>query len=518
LIASLANALPPPHRFLPRGELAGEIEWAKNRMISPAGYLEGLAREAHAPPLPAELMLRIFEGYELRRERTGRIDFEDMLGLAIRLMHRFPAAAKEIRDRHRAFTVDEYQDVNPLQQALLEAWLGDRTDVCVVGDDYQTIYAFTGASPRYLLGFPDRYPDATIVRLEQNYRSTPQILAVANALTPELGGFAKTLRATHPDGPNPTARPFAEPAAEVTFVVEEVRRLHAQAIPLEDIAVLYRINARSEPYEEAFAAAGLPYQVRDGSFLRRPGPRAVVARLRRTSAPVVDAVTAVTDALGYDPDSDPDADDEVTRQADLGRMRTLAAEFASAAPDADVAAFLSELAGRFAAERTGRGVNLLTLHRAKGLEFTAVFLPRLIAGELPFKRGRAEADPSEERRLLYVGITRARRHLYLSWSRDARSAPSPFLRELGVTSPPPARPGRSAGTPAGGPVFDRLREWRRRRAAADGVPAYVVFHDRTLEEIAKARPDSRAALSEISGVGPAKLDRYAEEVLAVLAT
>ena len=301
LIASLANGLPPPHKFMPRGELAGEIEWAKNRMMSPNTYREGLAREGHEPPIPAELMHGIFDGYERRKERTGRIDFEDMLGFAVRLFDEHPEAAAEVRARHHAITVDEYQDVNPLQQALLEAWLGGREDVCVVGDDYQTIYAFTGASPRYLIGFPERYPDAHVVRLQENYRSTPQILAVANALTPALGGFEKTLTPTLPDGPNPTARACSDAEAEVSFVVGEVRRLRDEGMPLEEMAVLYRINARSEPYEEAFAAAGLPYQVRDGAFLRRPGPRSVMARLRKASGGVAETVEAVTDALGYDP-------------------------------------------------------------------------------------------------------------------------------------------------------------------------------------------------------------------------
>ena len=522
LIASLANGLPPPHRFMPRGELAGEIEWAKNRLISPDTYVIGLAREKHEPPIPTELMHGIFDGYERRKERTGRIDFEDMLGFAVRMFDEHPEAAAEIRARHHALTVDEYQDVNPLQQALLERWLGGRDDVCVVGDDYQTIYAFTGASPRYLVGFPARYPGAHVVRLQENYRSTPQILAVANALTPALGGFEKTLTPTLPDGPNPTARPCADADAEVAFVIGEVERLRTEGVPLEEIAILYRINARSEPYEEAFAAAGLPYQVRDGAFLRRPGPRSVVARLRKAAGGVAETVEAVTDALGYDPRAAPEADDEVTRQADLARLRALAVEFAAAHPEADVPDFVTELSARFAVERTGRGVNLLTYHRAKGLEFDAVFLPRLLAGELPFKRGRAEADPAEERRLLYVGITRARRFLFLSWPRDAKSSPSPFLRELGVSSPAPSPPAAAARprvpiAVGDGPLFDRLKEWRRGRARADGVPAYVVFHDRTLAAIADARPRDWADMAAISGVGGKKLDLYAEEVLQIVA-
>jgi DNA helicase-2/ATP-dependent DNA helicase PcrA len=521
VIASLANALPPPHRFLPRRELAGEIEWAKNRLITPSRYLAELGD--HEPPIPADLMHRIYEGYERRKASMGRLDFEDMLGLALRLFDEHPDAAEQVRARFAAFTVDEYQDVNRLQAGLLERWLGDRDDLCVVGDDYQTIYAFTGASPSHLLGFTTRFPHATVVRLEENYRSTPEVLELANRLATRLGGFRKTLRATRPWGPPPVARAAPDEGAEIAAVVGAVRRLSTEeAVPLEEIAVLYRINARSEPFEEAFAAAGIPYQVRDGSFLRRPGARSVLQRLRRAGAgSVADAVVAITDQLGFDPEAAPDADEEVTRQSDLGRMRALASEFERAHPGGDAAAFGAELARRFSAEHSGRGVNLLTYHRAKGLEFDAVFLPRLLDGELPFRSGRAKADPEEERRLLYVGITRARRYLFLTWPTDGRAHPSPFLDEMELAPSAPSRQ-RAARGPAvtvgrGGAVFDRLKEWRRKRAQADGVPAYVVFHDRTLAEIAERGCRDWADLAAISGVGPAKLERYADEVLAVVA-
>ena len=287
--------------------------------------------------------------------------------------------------------------------------------------------------------------------------------------------------------------------------------------------MLYRINARSEAFEEAFAQASIPYQVRDGAFLRRPGPRAVLAGLKRApSTGVAHAVLSITDGLGYAPDAEHDSDEEATRQADLGRMRQMAAEFETAAGgDATVAAFVDELTHRFAREREGRGVHLMTYHRAKGLEFDAVFLPRLLDGELPYRSKRSSADPEEERRLLYVGITRARTHLYLSWPRTAKTAPSPFLEEIGVKAPGPAKAaptrGPSVGMPRrGGALYDRLREWRRLRAKADGVPAYVVFHDATLEAIAREQPGDWADLAGIAGVGPAKLERYADEVLEVV--
>jgi DNA helicase-2/ATP-dependent DNA helicase PcrA len=523
VIASLANALPPPHRFLPRSELAGEIEWAKNRMTTPESYLDALSASGHQPPIPAELMLRVFEGYERRKLRAGRIDFEDMLALAVRLLDEHPPAAEEVRRRLEAFTVDEYQDVNALQQALLERWLGGRRDICVVGDDFQSIYGFTGATPDHLIGFPRRYPGALVVRLVENHRSSPQVLAVANALARGMSGIPKELRPTRPDGPAPTARALSDLAAETQFVVDRVEALRAQGVRLEEMAVLYRLNARSEAFEEAFAHAGIPYQVRDGAFLRRPGARSVLAVLRRARGPVLAAVEVATDSLGYSAEVEPDNDEEATRQADLARMRTLAAEFAAARPEGSLDEFTGELARRFSPEESGRGVNLLTYHRAKGLEFEAVILPRLLDGELPHRAGRNRAEPDEERRLLYVGVTRARRHLFLSWPADSRAGPSPFLAELGVVSEPAAPPrragvrtGPAAGAATADPLFDRLRAWRADRARTDGVPAYVVFHDATLHAIADGRPRDRAALARVSGVGPAKLERYADEVLAIL--
>ncbi|MGZ5307063.1 MAG: ATP-dependent helicase, partial [Actinomycetota bacterium] len=450
------------------------------------------------------------------------LDFEDMLGLAIQMFDTYPAATEAIRERFHAFTVDEFQDVNPLQAALLDRWLGERDDLCVVGDDYQTIYSFTGASPDHLLGFTERFPSATVVRLERNYRSTPEILGFANELAAHLGGFRKTLESTVEPGPPVIARPIHDVEEEVASVVQAVDKLRAEGLALEEMAVLYRINARSEAFEEAFADAGIPYQVRDGAFLRRPGPKAVLHRLKRPPAgSVTEVVNDVTDTLGFDPEIEPDADEEVTRQADLARVRALAEEFERAHDHGDVAAFVEELGRRFSAEHTGRGVNLLTYHRAKGLEFDAVFLPRLLDGELPFRSGRAKAAPDEERRLLYVGITRARTYLFLTWATDAKTKPSPFLDELGVRMPSAPRRKASARIrlpKAGGPVLERLKAWRKSRAKADGVPAYVIFHDETLEEIAELLPKDWADLAAISGVGPTKLERYGDEVLAVVAT
>ncbi|MGH2997427.1 MAG: ATP-dependent helicase, partial [Gaiellaceae bacterium] len=298
VLLPLARALPVPFRFRPLADLATEIEWAKNRRLTPATYRRSLGE--HEPPVPPDLMERVFRLYEERKVARGRIDFEDLLELAVRMYDEDPAALAGFRERYRAFTVDEYQDVNLLQQALLERWLGDRDDLCVVGDDYQSIYSFTGASPEHLLGMPGRLSGALVVRLESNYRSTPEILAVANRLVPGLAGSEKVLRAVLPTGPDPKVEPVVDRLAETVLVAEETRRLHeAEAVPWEEMAVLYRLNARSEDYEEALAQAGIPYQVRGGAFLARPAAQRTLRLLRgRPGAPAAAAVRETVDKQG----------------------------------------------------------------------------------------------------------------------------------------------------------------------------------------------------------------------------
>jgi DNA helicase-2/ATP-dependent DNA helicase PcrA len=500
-LKQLAGSLPAPFRFRSVADLATEVEWAKNRRLTPETYQRSL--DGHEPPIPADLMASIFRRYEQRKEEQGRIDFEDVLELAIRTFDEDEAALAEFRRRYRAFTVDEYQDVNLLQQSLLERWLGDRDELCVVGDDYQSIYSFTGATRRYLLEMPARFPGANVIRLEENYRSTPEIIALANRLVPKLAGARKTLRATRPAGREPVVEACPNVQAEAASLVEQASALQSEeGVAYEEMAVLYRINARSDEYEEAFSRAGIPYQVRGGAFLARPAARGTLRLLRRAAGTALtDAVRRAAEAQGFT-EVLPEGigDEETTRQNDLARLIRLAAEFDD--DGATVPDFLADLEERFGAEAQGRGVNLLTYHRAKGLEFEVVFLPNLVEGELPFKR----ADVAEERRLFYVGLTRAKRYLQVTWS----GKPSRFLEELGAIR-------EAEPFAAGNPVFAALKAWRLDRSKTDGVPAYVVFHDKTLEEIARRRPRDLAGLGAVPGIGPAKLDRYGDEVLAALA-
>ena len=502
IIGPLVRRLPAPFKFKTTKDVAGEIERAKNRRTTPDTYIDDL--DGHVPVLAPDVMVRVFAEYEKRKRG---LDFEDLLGEAIKAMER-PEVAERVRAKYKAFSVDEYQDVNLLQQTLLEAWLGGRDEVCVVGDDYQSIYGFTGATPDWLLSFEKRYPSATVITLTQNYRSTPQVLHVANRLTNGLGGRAKVLTATRPEGGDCSLSEYSTDEAEVRAIVAEIDRLASSGVAFEQMAILYRINARSEDYEEALAAARIPYQVRDGAFLRRPGPRAVLRQLERGREGSVEAVCR---SLGWDPDAEPEGNEEITRHADLSRLVALAEEF-----DGSTAEFVADLKRRFEDDENARGVVLSTYHRAKGLEWDAVFLPRLEEREMPFALSKQDEEVAEERRLLYVGITRARTYLRLSWAREREgknARPSRFLREIN----PAQKVSAPVEKPPDSELFLRLRAWRKRTADELDVPAYVVFHDKTLREICDREPKTLAELSRIAGIGPAKLDRHGPEVLAVVA-
>jgi len=501
----IGNSLPPPYKFRPAGDLATEVEWAKNRRLTPETYLEGLGE--HEPPIPSDLMRKVFRFYEAEKAERGFIDFEDLLELAVRLFDEDEQAVAQVRERYRAFTVDEYQDVNLLQQSLLDRWLGPSDELCAVGDDYQSIYAFTGATPAYLLGLPERFPNATVVRLEANYRSSPEVLSLANRIVPALGGAEKVLRASRDHGPEPVTRAFPTGELERAFVVDHVRELHEGGVPYEEIAVLCRTNARLADFEEPFHEARIPFQ--GAALLAREAARQLLKRLRQLKAtPVVAAAVRgyASDAGWVERPPDKLGERELVRQADLGRLVKLAGEFDDGVRT--TRDFIADLESRFSSTGPERkGVHLVTLHGAKGLEFEAVFVPRVEERELPIKLAKKPDEIADERRLFYVGMTRAKRHLALTWS----GKPSRFLAELGIETraPRPAEPDD--------PLYAALKRWRLQRATADDLPAYVVFHNSTLAEIAGRRPRDLSELGTVPGIGPAKLERYGRDVLRVVA-
>jgi DNA helicase-2/ATP-dependent DNA helicase PcrA len=558
ILAPLAATLPGGYRYLAVRDLAAEIEWAKARRISPATYLARVAAEGHDGPLPPDLMAGLYRRYESARERAGLIDFEDMLARTVELLETDQGAAAEVRDRYRWFSVDEYQDTNPLQQAVLDAWLGGRHDLAVVGDEDQTIYTFTGATSDYLTGFQARYPAASVVRLESNFRSTPQVLTLANrvlaagrAATDERAPGAverpaKRLVATLDGGPEPHIAGFDTDEAELRGITTAIRTLARDGTAHGEMAILVRTNAQLPALEAGLGAAGIPFHVRGERFFARPEVRRALrvaanldrpADVRRVAeAPPTSLPERLADAfereLGVRRADVPEADTARERHAAVVTLLELAEDLAAADPEADVAAFLIEVERRADAESGGAitGVELLTYHRAKGLEWDAVFLPALEDGTLPIRQASEPQELAEERRLLYVGITRARRHVWLSWARrrtaatgrEGRRSRSRFLDGLVPASVRSVRvvPAGPAARVAAGdrsPLSNALRAWRTARARADQIAPFIVFHDSTIEAIAERRPRTIPELRRVPGIGPMKLDRYGEEIVAIVA-
>ncbi|MBK3645612.1 ATP-dependent DNA helicase UvrD2 [Streptomyces sp. MBT33] len=579
---------------LDRGELrdvTGEIEWSKVTQTVPADYAAAAAKAGReSPRAPAEIA-QLYSVYEdLKRDRSV-IDFEDVLLLTVAVLQDRHDIAEQVRAQYQHFVVDEYQDVSPLQQRLLELWLGERDDLCVVGDASQTIYSFTGATPDHLLDFRTRHPGATVVKLVRDYRSTPQVVHLANGLLAQARGRAADHRlelvSQRATGPEPRYTEYTDEPAEAEGAARRIRELIDAGVPASEIAILFRTNSQSETYEQALADAGVPYQLRGAErFFDRPEVRRAIVNLRGAArfggndsrlddaVDLPSQVRAVLSGEGWS--TEPPAGSGAVRERweSLAALVNLAHDFTAAKQGATLADLVAELDERANAQHapTVQGVTLASLHSAKGLEWDVVFLVGVAEGMMPITYAKTDEQIEEERRLLYVGVTRARERLHVSWAlsrspggRPSRR-PSRFLDglrpgstgaagrgatggaggvERGYTSRPEAvAPRRTQRTPARCRVcgrtltdagemklmrcedcpsdmdeglYERLREWRAEQARRSGQPAFCVFTDKTLMAIAEAVPDDAHELARIPGVGQRKLNRYGSDVLALCA-
>ena len=408
-----------------------EIEWAKVCQTHPDSYVHAATSAGRSPAAGIDVVGRLYQAYEQLRRDRQLIDFESVLELTAAILFSEPAAAREVHAAFRYFTVDEFQDVNPLQKLLLDAWLGGRDELCVVGDPRQTIYSFTGATPAYLRSFAADYPRATVVRLVRDYRSTPQVVSLANRIT----GTADSadLVAQQPPGPEPSLSRYPDDEAEAAAVAAETGLLIGRGVPAQQIAILLRINSQLERFEHALAAAQVPYVVRGAErFYERPEVRQALVLLRgaaRAEGADTDAETVAAGGLAAAVrhvlasaglTAEPPAPRGAVRDRweSLAALAGLAEDVAAARPEASLADFAAELAQR---ADTGHApvasaVTLTTMHAAKGLEWDAVLLPGLVEGIMPIVHARSAEAIEEERRLLYVAITRSRKHLALSWA------------------------------------------------------------------------------------------------------
>ncbi|WP_405731461.1 ATP-dependent DNA helicase UvrD2 [Streptomyces sp. NBC_00028] len=580
---------------LDRGELrdvTAEIEWSKVTQTVPGDYALAAAKAGRESPRnPAEIA-QLYAAYEALKRDRAVIDFEDVLLLTVAVLQDRHDIADQVRAQYQHFVVDEYQDVSPLQQRLLELWLGDRDSLCVVGDASQTIYSFTGATPDHLLDFRTRHPGATVVKLVRDYRSTPQVVHLANGLLSQASGRAADHRlelvSQRAPGPEPVYSEHTDEPAEAEGAARRIRELLAAGVQAAEIAVLFRTNAQSETYEQALADAGIPYQLRGAErFFDRPEVRRAIVNLRGAArfggndsrlddAPDLPSqVRAVLSGEGWT--AQPPAGSGAVRERweSLAALVNLAQDFTAARADATLADLVAELDERANAQHapTVQGVTLASLHSAKGLEWDVVFLVGVAEGMMPITYAKTDEQIEEERRLLYVGVTRAREHLHVSWALSRSPGgrpnrrPSRFLDglrpgsatavgrtggggpggvERGFTSSTAADvvPRRTQRTPARCRVcgrtltdagemklmrcedcpsdmdeglYERLREWRGTQARLSGQPDFCVFTDRTLIAIAETEPSTPAELSRIPGVLKRKLDRYGADVLAICA-
>ncbi len=540
-------------------DLAGEIEWAKARMVGPERYEVEAARHGRTSPLAPGAMAALYRRYESEKQRRGLVDFDDLLLDLAEVMSTDTAFAASQRWRFRHLFVDEFQDVNPVQATLLAAWRGGGDDLCVVGDCNQAIYSWNGADPDQLRNFERREPGATVVVLDDNFRSTPQILAVAGALIPPGPGPGGPLRPRRPDGPLPFIRTFERDVDEARSIARLVRDRHAPGTRWADVAVLTRTNAQLVAFEEAFRAAGIPVRVRGGgAFLERPEVKAALAELGRPEAALASGLADMAAAARQGPPELGTAAEE--RRAVLDELVRLGHDYLALEAEPTVAGFTAWLAAGLRSEAPQAAtdaVELATFHAAKGLEWPVVFVAGLERGFVPISHAATDEARDEERRLLYVAVTRAERELHCSWARQRtfgprtlRRQPSPWLEEIqaarAALATGSARPGSATwrsrlaeersrlrggqggraeakrsgvrvGSEADPVLLGALKSWRAEAARSGGVPAYVVFHDTTLAAVAEARPRTTTALLELPGLGPVKAERYGEALLAVIA-
>lgn len=574
LVAQAAARLGMPTDTPSVRDLRDEIAWAKVQLITPENYPQAAVaagRTGVAGQLPDDIA-QLSKVYEDLKTERGVIDFEDVILILIGLLVDRLDIAKEVRSQYTYFVVDEFQDVSPMQHRLLQLWLGPRKDLCVVGDVSQTIYSFAGASWRYLADFAKYWPGAQTIILHHDYRSTPQIVELANKVIgtaknsnpsavdkrePSKAALrhAETKITAHPSAVHlVSARTAGQPvhfqaypddAAEARGIVEKIRELSSRGTQLADIAVLYRTNAQSALFETALNDAEIPYTIRGGKrfFERSEVISAMVAfraaaREGRTAELEI-VVTDVLSQLGWrkEAPSTPGASRE--RWESLDVIRQLAEKFvAEAGTDntqsrrPDIRAFTAHLEerARYEMEPQLASITLSSLHGAKGLEWPIVFLTGVSEGLLPISHARSSAGVEEERRLFYVGITRAADELYISYAKanlhgKERKA-SQFLEPIWPKEVSRATQKRINAKerranflrdhPRDVDLFEQLRDWRADISRAEAKPPYTIFHDSVLHQIAINKPRTLDELRTVKGVGSLKLSRYGIEILAVV--
>ena len=544
-------------------DLATEIEWAKARMVTPDTYLDAVAAAGRKPGVRPELVARAYAAYELRKQRGGLVDFDDLLALCARALEDDEGFASVQRWRFRHLYVDELQDVNPLQFRLLEAWRGHRYDVTAVGDPQQAIYGWNGADAGFLLDIHRHWPPAEVIELVRSYRSTPQILGAASEVLVGARQPARQVEAIRPDGAPPHLAGHPTDRAEAIAIARAVRLAHAPGRPWSDQAILVRTHAQTALIAEALRESGIPHRIRGGAaFLDRPEIRGALRDLRSTTVPLGTALADLelrVDASFDAHDGDHEGDTELAaleRERRIERADALAAlvrmgrDYLRLDPAGQAGGFARWLTATVQSEGDttagGDALDVATFHAAKGLEWAVVHLAGVEDGYVPISHARTSAARAEEARLLYVAMTRAQRELRISWAEqrtfgakvvDRRPSPllDPLLRQRRASATGLGAPDAVTPPVAGwdedlarqravlhdaqrveAPGLDALHRWRDDAARAARVAPEAVLADHVLARIAASQPRDVEALGDIRGVGRILASRFGPAILEAL--
>jgi DNA helicase-2/ATP-dependent DNA helicase PcrA len=520
-------------------EVATEIEWARARDISPDRYAVEAHREDRRTSTSFDHVAALYAAFEEEKRRRGVIDFDDILARCAGLLDEDLAFASAQRWRFRHLFVDEFQDVNPLQHRLLRGWLGDRNDLCVVGDPNQAIYRWNGADAGYLRDFGHHHPGATVVELRSTYRSTPQIVHVAKAALGTSG--QSRLVARRPAGEVPVVTAYATDVDEANGIARAARLLHTPGARWDRQAVLVRTNGQMRLFEQALARARIPFRLRgDDPLLQRADVRAA---LRQVAVdPGRPLRVAIDDLMAIADEHAGDAGRQETAEA-LDALVRMARELDVMEPAAtigDLRGWLTTALGGDGPGAGGDAVDVVTFHAAKGLEWPIVHLAGLEDGLVPVSHARTPEAEAEERRLLHVAVTRAEDVLRLSWAaerqlgeRVATRRPSPYLATVssaladlrGAARAVDPRVGldrsraalrRSRPEDRDRELLEALQAWRVEVARRAGTAPAVVASDRVLSDIAHGRPADHEQLGAVLGVGPAMVEDHGDDLLRIV--
>lgn len=507
-----------PERASTAAEIAAEIDWARARLIDAAGYPTAAALAGRRVRAGHASVATAYADLEVLKRRRGIIDLDDLLGVLLEAVRREPSFGDALRWRFRHLFVDEAQDLNPLQRAVLDVLRAGRDDLTLVGDPHQAVYGFNGADPGLLIGVEDRFPGVEVIRLDTNYRCTPQIVA-AGASVLAHAHDANALQAARIDGALVKAHHFPDAAAEASGVAAQVQRWRPSGGRWKGIAVLARTNAQLGPLAAALNTSGIPTSVGRLDVRRALAEATQQPTSQRLAAWAHDLLRPALDADGS---GSGDGDGLPSPRQDANALVAEAVmDFLHHEGGGDGAAFGDwvRVTNPFAALDPD-AVELLTFHAAKGREWRRVIVTGVESGLVPHSSATTAGRKAEEVRLLYVALTRGQEEVIVTSAahRNGRAAkPSPLLVNLPIGEPAvPPPPRRRTASPPPDPALERLDAWRRAAARAAGVAPHVICDDRMLAAIAAARPTTPAELAAVDGVSVLMADRLAPRILQAL--